>query len=183
MLPGLGVVQGLNREESHRGQLRIQSISAENLAHLIHILRRTLIGSLRALILHGDVHLNLSGIGSGLEFSVSANVNRVGLRRNGGMLLGNAFHPEDKNGRKNDGKFHGVPPAGDYGTEAQNPQNGFSGRTFTEPNLAGPKSLLTDSRRHCEPPASRTGNSPPISFLQGWLDSEPVGSAISCGAP
>src|SRR5581483_1462791 len=44
------------------------------------------------LLLGGDVELNYCAIGRSFEFSVSAHVDGVGLRRNSRMLLANSKH-------------------------------------------------------------------------------------------
>jgi hypothetical protein len=64
---------------------------------LLNILRGALEGSLRRLILHGYVELNLGGIWSSFKLPICANVNGIRLRTNRGMFLGNRGNYREKN--------------------------------------------------------------------------------------
>src|SRR5580700_4975254 len=74
------LIGGLHGEEANVRSLRIDSVGAQHLPHLLHIFRSALERRLRRFILHRDVELNLGGVWGGLKFSVSAHIDRVRLR-------------------------------------------------------------------------------------------------------
>src|SRR5208283_3075374 len=102
------VVLRVQREETDLGRLGVNAVGAHDLARGFSLFGSQIVGILRRIALPRDVELNQRRVWSSLEFSIGANVDRVGQgRHRWGLSVQSGAQNENATERQNGG-FHEV---------------------------------------------------------------------------